>query len=82
MFENPSDGIPVEAIVLLPLEDAVRFPYPLRAMRISLELMPFGIWLKPQFVYRRHLGEQTLQSGERLWWFRWLWLQVSYSRWN
>jgi hypothetical protein len=64
------------------LEDAMRFRYPLRAMRISFELMPFGIWLKPQFVYRRHLAEQALESGERLWWFRWLWVQVSYSRWT
>lgn len=60
----------------------MKLPYPLRAMRISIELMPFGLWIKPSFYYRRHLSEDALASGERLWWFRWLWVQVSYSRWT
>lgn len=57
-----------------------RVPYPLRAARISLNLMPFGIWLKPSFTnYRR--SEAGRREGELIWRARWLWFEISYSRW-
>jgi hypothetical protein len=56
-------------------------PYPLSAAKITLELMPFGIWLKPRFRYRRHLSEMDREQGDTIWWARWLWFQISYSRW-
>lgn len=57
-------------------------PYPLRAMRISLELNPFGFWLIPSFGWRRDLTEVAKADGETIWWLRWAWLQISYSRWR
>ena len=56
-------------------------PYPLRATRISIDIMPFGIWLKPSFVWRESLTERAKADGETIWWARWLWFQISYSRW-
>lgn len=58
-----------------------RIPYPLRAARVSFALMPFGFWLKPQFVYRRSLTERAKADGETIWWARWAWFQISFSRW-
>lgn len=57
-------------------------PYPLRAMRlsISLKLNIFDPWLVPDF-YKMNLTEQELANGETLWWARWLYFQISYSRW-
>lgn len=56
-------------------------PYPLRATRISLEINPFGFWLKPGFRWRRSLTERAKANGESIWWARWLWFQVSFGRW-
>lgn len=55
-------------------------PYPLRATRITLDLNPFGFWLVPDW-HRRDLTEFAKSQGETIWWFRWLWFQISYSRW-
>lgn len=56
-------------------------PYPLRATRIRLDLAPFAFWWRPMFRHRRHLTEAARADGETIWWARWLWFQVSYSRW-
>ena len=56
-------------------------PYPLRATKITLDLNPFGFWLKPSFVWRKTLTEQVKAKGEKIWWARWAWFQISYSRW-
>ena len=56
-------------------------PYPLRAAKISIDFNPFGFWLKPSFTYRQDLTEQARRDGNAIWWARWLWFQISYSRW-
>lgn len=56
-------------------------PYPLRAMRIALELKPFGFWLIPRFYWKRDLTERAKADGAAIWWARWGWFQISYSRW-
>lgn len=56
-------------------------PYPWCAMRIGFDFMPFGFWLRPEFVHRRYLTEAARASGETIWWARWLWFQISYRRW-
>jgi hypothetical protein len=56
-------------------------PYPLRAVRISLSLNPFGFWLKPRFVHKKNLTACAKANGETIWWARWAWFQISYSRW-
>lgn len=58
-----------------------RLPYPLRATKLSLDLNIFGFWWKPDWHYRPNLTEAAKADGTRIWWFRWLWFQVSYSRW-
>lgn len=58
-------------------------PYPLRAARLNLSLK-FNLldpWLLPQFTWKRNLTEQAKKDGETIWWARWLYFQVSYSRW-
>ncbi len=58
-----------------------KIPYPLSAARISFELNPFGFWWKPSFTYRSYLPERVRAAGETIWWVRWAWFQISYSRW-
>jgi len=58
-----------------------RIPYPLRATKLSLDFNPFGFWIKPSFHRRKHLTEQAKAQGETQWYFRWLWFQITYSRW-
>lgn len=54
-------------------------PYPARSMSIHLTINPTGCWWKPSFT-RRHLTEQAKAEGETVWWARWLFFQISYSR--
>lgn len=56
-------------------------PYPFRATRISFDIHPFGFWLKPSWHHRKTLTEHARQQGEAIWWARWGWFQISYSRW-
>lgn len=56
-------------------------PYPIRAARISIDLNPFGFWLKPLFFHKRHLSERAKADGNTIWWARWAWFQITYSRW-
>lgn len=56
-------------------------PYPLRATRISLSLNPFGFWWKPDFNYKKDLTEIAKREGATIWWVRWAWFQIEYSRW-
>ena len=56
-------------------------PYPLRAFKLSLDLNPFGFWLKPSLTIKRDLTEHAKQQGAAILWARWLWFQVSVSRW-
>jgi hypothetical protein len=55
-------------------------PYPLRAARIALELNPFGFWL-PRFYWKRDLTETAKENGATIWWARFAWFQISFSRW-
>jgi len=56
-------------------------PYPLRAAKLSLDLNIFGVWWKPDWHYCKELTESAKANGEPIWWVRWLWFQLSYSRW-
>jgi len=55
-------------------------PYPLRATRINISINPFGFWM-PSFVYKKDLSEKARKNGDGIWWLRFAWFQVSYSRW-
>jgi hypothetical protein len=50
-------------------------PYPLRAARISIDVNPFGFW------WKQRLTEAARANGDTIWWMRWAWFQISYSRW-
>lgn len=56
------------------------FPYPLRAVRIDLSLHPFGFFA-PRFRHNRELTEAARRDGATIWYARFAWFQVSYSRW-
>jgi hypothetical protein len=56
-------------------------PYPLRAARLSLSIAPFGFWLVPRFHWKRSLTERAKADGTTIWWARWAWFQISFSRW-
>lgn len=56
-------------------------PYPLRAAKISIELNPFGFWLIPEFRRKKWMTERAKADGNAIWWARWAWFQISYSRW-
>jgi hypothetical protein len=60
---------------------AKRIPYPLRAAKISIDIMPFGFWWKPTFYRRKDMSEARKENGDAFWWARWAWFQISYSRW-
>jgi hypothetical protein len=55
--------------------------YPLSAAKISIDIMPFGFWLKPEFTHRKDMPEYIREGGAVIWWARWAWFQISYSRW-
>lgn len=59
-------------------------PYPLRAMRLSLSLK-FNLldpWLIPRVHYAGgRLTEIAKADGRTIWWIRWLYFQIEYSRW-
>jgi hypothetical protein len=55
-------------------------PYPLRAARISLSLTLFP-WWRPRFQWNCNLTDTAKRDGETIWYARWLWFQISYSRW-
>jgi hypothetical protein len=59
-----------------------RIPYPLRAARITLDINPFGFWLKPTFTWRHDLTESAKEDGETIWFARWAWFQISFGRWK
>ena len=61
----------------LPFLPVIR--YPLRAMKISVDINPTGCWWRPSFT-KRDLTERAKAEGETIWWARWLWFQISYSR--
>ena len=54
-------------------------PYPLSAMKISIDICPLSIWWKPSFV-KLDLNERRRADGDKLWWARWLIFQISYGR--
>jgi hypothetical protein len=56
-------------------------PYPLRAAKISVDINPFGFWWKPNFYHQKKLSERAKAGGVTIWWARWAWIQISYSRW-
>lgn len=56
-------------------------PYPLRAARPSLSLNPFGFWFVPRFHWHRDMTEAAKRDGNTIWWARWTWFQISFSRW-
>ena len=54
-------------------------PYPLRAASISITFVPFTFWW-PSFTYKGRLTEHAKEQGETIWWARFAWFQISYSR--
>lgn len=56
-------------------------PYPLRAAKISVELNLFGFWWKPSFCRKKYMTERAKADGNAIWWARWAWFQIVYSRW-
>lgn len=56
-------------------------PYPLRAAKISIEFNPFGFWWRPRFVHHAKMSEGMRANGDTIWFARWAWFQISYSRW-
>ena len=56
-------------------------PYPLRAARISISINPFGFWWKPEFRHNKKMPERYRQDGMVIWWARFAWFHISYSRW-
>ena len=56
-------------------------PYPLSATKISIDINPFGFWFVPRFVHKKNMPEMMREQGELIWWARWAWFQISYSRW-
>ena len=55
--------------------------YPLRAAKLSLDLTLFP-WWKPRLRINRNLTEEAKENGVMIWYARWLWFQISYSRWT
>ena len=55
-------------------------PYPLRAARLSLDLNLLGCWWFPRVRVFPTLTEQAKAEGSTIWYARWLFFQVSYSR--
>ena len=60
----------------------MKLPYPLRSAKLTLDFQPFGFWLVPSFTHRKKLTERAKADGETIWWARWGWFQISYSRWR
>lgn len=58
-----------------------RIPYPLRAAKLSIQFTIFP-WLKPRFVNRSNISEQSKKDGNTIWYARFLWIQINYSRWS
>jgi len=58
-----------------------RVPYPLRAARITVSFILFP-WIKPSFNYNKEMPEQARRGGDTIWYARWLWVQIAYSRWS
>jgi len=56
-------------------------PYPLRATKISLDLNPFGFW-EPSFHHNKKLTEAAKRDGNVIWYARFAWFQISFSRWR
>lgn len=56
-----------------------RIPYPLRSISISLTFVPFTFW-RPSFTHRKTMAEAYRANGETIWWARFAWFQISYSR--
>tara|TARA_B100001146_G_C16007660_1_gene359447 strand:- start:164 stop:412 length:249 start_codon:yes stop_codon:yes gene_type:complete len=56
-------------------------PYPLRAAKVSVDFRFFGFWWKPSFTHKKDFSETAKSNGETIWWARWAFFQISYSRW-
>ena len=54
--------------------------YPLRAARMSVDMQFFGCWWVPRF-HQYDITERARCEGETIWSARWLFWQISYSRW-
>lgn len=63
-----------------PIPFAPVIPYPLRAAKIGLDVNLFGFWWKPSF-FKFDRSERQKAEGDIQWYARWLWFQISYSRW-
>ena len=58
-----------------------RIPYPMRALKISVEFKPFGFWLKPSFTNNSDKPERYKSEGGAIYIFRWMQTQIVVSRW-
>lgn len=56
-------------------------PYPLNSMRIAIALNPLGFWLIPRGRINWNMPESLREQGYTIWWFRWAFFQIEYSRW-
>lgn len=56
-----------------------QIPYPLRAASFEITIAPFSFW-RPSFTHRKSLTEKARANGETIWWARFAWFQISYSR--
>ena len=67
----------------LHIEPWRQIPYPLRAAKLSFSIKfnIFDPWWLPEFVWKRDLTERAKQDGVAIWWVRWLYFQISFSRW-
>ena len=54
-------------------------PYPLKAVRLSIDFMLFGFW--PPSLHRPELTEMQKEMGSHIWRVRFARVQISYSRW-
>lgn len=54
-------------------------PYPFRAMKLNLALNPFGFWM-PRFR-KTGMTEDAKKCGGCIWYARFAWFELSYSRW-
>jgi hypothetical protein len=57
-------------------------PYPLKAAKISIEIRPFGFWFIPRWNFKLDLSENARAGGYKIWYARWAWFQISFSRWQ
>lgn len=58
-----------------------KLPYPIISWRISFNISLFNWWLVPKFKNRNNkMSELDKCQGTDIWWFQWLFLEISFGR--